>query len=193
LESSLLKFKNFAGEVSDLLAQVMCIIYDIKKGVGVAAGELLGDAKYSVVPWVLSHTIGSKGSRRAGEVRKDKLKAAVLQLASICKPHSIEGNQKLAVYDHLETTEEFSDPWKNLHTLDNLDSFSLYSRHSATSGREGVEDSVYGRLKTTEESSSSMHNCISEELFAETLEISLTVLSGIHIYIYLRILIYYVY
>jgi hypothetical protein len=31
LESSLLKMKNFAGEVSDLSAQVMCIIYDIKK------------------------------------------------------------------------------------------------------------------------------------------------------------------
>ena len=154
LESDLRKFRFLAHNISCKLAGAVAASHKRKAEAGRAVADLMTNAHYSTLPWKLPHS-GSRGTRRAADVRKDKLKSAALLLRANC------GCDFLTTAP-LSQAEEFSeddnDPWKVIKLLDHP------TRRIDISG-----------------SDTSLTDSIVDEIYAETLESSLSLLFALQL------------
>ena len=154
LENDLRKFRFLVQNISCKLAGAVAASHTRKAEAGRAVADLMINAQYSALPWWLPHT-GSRATRRAADVRKDKLKSAALLLRANCGSDILTSAPLSQVE---ETGEDDNDPWKAIKLLDNPT-----------------------RRTDISVSDTSLIDSIVDEVYAETLESSVSLLYALQL------------
>lgn len=154
LEKIFETFRNFVECLCCKLAEVTAAAHTRKAEAGRAVADLMINAHYASLPWKLPHS-GSKGTRRAVDVRKDKLRSAALLLKA-----NYRGKVEATTlpFQAEATDDDNNDPWKNIRSFDNL------ARRPDASGLD-----------------TSILDSIVDELYAETLESSASLLLALQL------------
>ena len=148
LNDNMKTFKLIIKRIASSIVEAITATHACKLKAGQAVSRLLIDAQYTAVPWVLPHS-GSKSTRRAMDVRRDRLKSAALQMAACCGDDSPEGMEQANNGDGSDLWSVLCDADKSVRLAD------------TAGGGEGIFDSI------------------ADELFAESLESSFSLLSGL--------------
>jgi hypothetical protein len=165
LEESLASFVEVASSVSRLLADVLCVAHSVKLKSGMLVANLFSAAHHTELPFQLTYS-GSRATRRAVEVRKDRLRSASLLLSASCT--SVTGSHNSNSNGRSKVA---------FHTVDQLS-----SRSGAGEG-DLWKDFIHSEesLNCTDlcEGGISLHDSINDELRAEIFESAICVLSAL--------------
>ena len=172
LEERLASFVEVASSVSRLLTDVLSATHSAKLKSGMLVADLLSAAHHTELPFQLTYS-GSRATRRAVEVRKDRLRSASLLLSASC--HSITCNHN-----------------SNSNGKSKVEYHSVHqpSSSSSSSSSSAGENDAWKDFMHTEESLNrvessegviSLHDSINDELRAETFERAICVLSALNV------------